>query len=57
MLVEILNVVPDGHGSHLFILKLKIGDSLGHLVEIQVLVSGLRVSPGWQVLMMDLQLL
>ena len=57
MFVEILNVVPVGHGSHLLILKLNIGESVGHLVEIQVLFSGFNVSPGWQVLMIDLHLL
>jgi hypothetical protein len=41
-----LNVVPVGHGSHLLILKLNIGESVGHLVEIQVLFSGFNVSPG-----------
>lgn len=36
--VVVLNVVPDGQGSHLFVWKLKIGESVGHLVEIQVFV-------------------
>lgn len=53
----VLKFVPEGHGSHLFILKLKIGESRGHLVEMQVLVSGFNVSPSWQVLIVDLHLL
>ena len=53
----VLKVVPVGHGSHLFILKLNMGESLGHLVEIQVFVSGFNVSPCWQVLITDLHLL
>ncbi len=38
MFVVVLKVVPDGQGSHLFIWKLNIGDSVGHLVEMHVFV-------------------